>query len=173
MNIIYNQQEIKQTLITMSTQINGYYKKSNKPLMLIGLLNGSYMFISDLSKYIELPCEIEFVKIHSYIDNVRSENIEISYSNLASYNLKNYNILIVEDIVDTGYTIQSFLTYLQDTFHINDAKVCSLVFKKCNNRIGYEPDWYGFLLNENKFLVGYGMDNKNKERNLPYIYSLN
>lgn len=173
MNTIYNQQEIIQAVISLSLQINDYYKKSTKPLLLIGLLNGSYMFMADLSKYIRLPCEVEFVKIHSYDNNIRSDNIEISYSNLSSYNLNDYNILVIEDIVDTGYTIQSFLNYIKNTFSIDNVKVCSLIYKKCNNLTGYEPDWYGLLLNENKFLVGYGMDNDNKERNLPYIYSLN
>lgn len=178
MNILFNSNEINNKVVEMAQRLNVDYSTSTKPLLIIGVLNGSYMFLSDLTKYLNIPfCEIEFVKIKSYINNVRSNNIEVVYSNLDEYNLNNYNILIVEDIIDTGCTMSYFKQYLIDTYNLNtlntSIKVCTCLYKKFKNLTTFEPDYVVFELDKDYYVVGYGMDNCNNERNLPYIYSLN
>jgi hypoxanthine phosphoribosyltransferase len=169
--ILYTELDISTAVINIATELNKKYENSNKPLMLVGVLNGSYMFLSDLSKHIELPCVIEFISVKSYVNNKRTDNLTIIYDGLSNYNLDDYNIVFVEDIVDTGYTIKALIDYITSHYSVSqhDVEVCSLVYKKCNNQTYYVPNYIGFTLTKNLFISGYGMDNNNVDRNLRYI----
>lgn len=174
-NILYTDTDIEARVKELGALITENYCDSSRPLLVIGVLNGSFMFLSDLVKCLNLACKIEFVKISSYIDNKQTDNLKILYHNLDNYNLKDYNILIVEDIIDTGCTMNQFVDYLINTFNLceTDIKICTLLYKEFKNKTSLKPDYVGFYLKKDYFVVGYGMDNCDLDRNLSYIYTLN
>lgn len=171
--ILFTSQEIENRICEMGKQIsNDYY---GKPLVLIGLMRGVYHILSDLSKHITIPHEIDCIGITTYEGNKSSNKINL-YHDL-EFNIKNKNILIVDDLVDTAFT----LNYLINDYFINNKKgyksinVCCLLdkytakkIKNYNKNVKPYLKYIGFNC-ENVFVVGYGMDYNQHYRSLPYI----
>lgn len=169
--VLYTSEQIQETVRHISNLINLKFKNTNKPVLLVGVLTGAYMFLTDISKYITIPCEIEFVKLSSYVHNQRTDNIKVDYCNLSKYNLDEYNVIIVDDVYESGNTIKFLKNYIRKTYNTKTTLyVCVLVYKSFKDKIRFLPDFTGFLLTKNHFLVGYGMDDNNKCRNIPYVY---
>lgn len=139
-----------------------------KDLVVIGVLNGSFMFLADLCRVIDLPLTCSFVKISSYEGMESGEKIK-SLIGLKE-DLKNKYVLIVEDIVDTGISMKYML---EQVYGLNPAKVSivTLLFKPEAFRFNYPIDYVCFEI-PNKFVVGYGLDYDGFGRNLPDIYQL-
>ena len=161
-------QELSEINTSLAENISFCYKKCNKPPILIGVLNGSFMFLSDLVKKIDFFCEIHFIKVSSYIGTKSSGNIkEIIGLNV---DIKDRDVLIVEDIIDTGLTIKKLISQIND-LNPKSLRVCTLLFKKVNCKVELNIDFIGKTI-ENKFVVGYGLDYNNMGRNLDGIYKL-
>ncbi|OGQ88256.1 MAG: hypoxanthine phosphoribosyltransferase [Deltaproteobacteria bacterium RIFOXYA12_FULL_58_15] len=133
---------------------------------LIGILKGCYLFLADLARQIDLPIATEFVGISSYGDDTESSGIVQITSDLTR-SIEGLDILIVEDIIDTGLTMQYLLENLR-TRRPKSIKVCSLLHKPGNTRVEVPVDYVGFTI-PNKFVIGYGLDLAGRYRNLPYI----
>ena len=134
----------------------------------VGVLNGSFLFIADLIKQIDIPCEITFTKLASYYGGTNS-TLKIRDDIDFSVDIKNREVIIIEDIVDTGNTAHYFLDKLK-VKQPATIKVCSLLLKPASLQKKIEELKYvGFEI-ENEFVVGYGLDYKEMGRNLKDIY---
>lgn len=141
---------------------------NNNPPILIAVLNGSYVFAADLSRSLNTPAEIYFMKVSSY-DGLQSTGV-ITEELPLKIDVKDKDLLIVEDIIETGNT----LYHLQQKFIAEGCKSCKIVSLLVKNDIlkgRVKVDYVGFDI-ENDFVVGYGMDYNNKGRNLKSIYTL-
>jgi hypoxanthine phosphoribosyltransferase len=164
--VFIREEEITKEIAALAERINLEYK--NKEVTFIAILNGAFMFASDLIKSITIPCEISFVKVSSYkgtsskgrVDELIGLNTDIS----------NKHLILLEDIVDTGVTIDKIST-LMNAENPASIKVCTLLFKPDAFRGKKEPDYVGFSI-PNKFVVGYGLDYNEKGRNIKEIYQL-
>jgi hypoxanthine phosphoribosyltransferase len=161
-----SQEAIAQKINTLGRQISN--DMEGKDLIVIGVLNGSFIFLADLSRTISIPHHVSFIKISSY-SGVKSSGTVKSILGV-NEDLKGKTILIVEDIVDTGtsmkHLISEFLTYQPAGIFI-----ATLLFKPEAFRFNYALDYVGFEI-PNKFVVGYGLDYDGLGRNLPSIYQL-
>lgn len=135
----------------------------------LGVLNGSFMFFSDLMKQFSSPCEIGFVKAASYEGMETTGVVKFHEAGLVS--IKDKDVIVVEDIVDTGNTLAALLKFLE-RYEPRSVKVCSLLFKKDAYRHPMPIDYVCFEV-ENRFLLGYGLDFDGYGRNIPEVYILN
>ncbi|MEA3494921.1 MAG: hypoxanthine phosphoribosyltransferase [Bacteroidota bacterium] len=158
--------EILKNIKRVAIQINADYK--GKSPIFLAILNGSFFFASDLLKEINLNCEISFVKLASYIGTTTTGQVK----ELIGINtpLNGRDIIILEDIVDSGKTMKSLLYQIEQHFP-SSVKLATLLFKKEALIEDVNPDYVGFTVT-NEFLVGYGLDYDQFGRNLKDIYIL-
>jgi len=141
----------------------------DRQLVLLGVLNGAFIFAADLCREIDLDLEIDFIQVTSYGASTESSGT-IRLLKEPSIDLTGKDLLLVEDIVDTGIT----MAWLQEHFRqspANTVRICSLIDKKERRKVPVEVDYIGFSL-ERGFLVGYGLDCAERYRNLPAVYGL-
>jgi hypoxanthine phosphoribosyltransferase len=139
-------------------------------LIVICVLKGAFMFCSDLLKKINLPVKLEFISLSSYGDGMTSTgNVKLEMD--LSGSIANKNVLVVEDIVDTGLTIKT-LTEMLNVRNPKTLKLASLLFKPTRNEHPAKIDYLGFEI-EDKFVIGYGLDYAGRYRELPYVGVLN
>lgn len=165
--ILVSEDEIKEIATTLGQKITNDYKDSEKPLIVIVILKGSMPFASDLIRHIDMPLEIEFMKVSSYGAGTKTSGEIKIHLDLNREHLENYNILIVEDIVDSGRTLQR-LTQLLKNRNANCVKTCTLLDKPSRREVDFAPDYSGKTIPD-EFVVGYGLDYNEKYRNLPYV----
>ncbi len=153
---------VKNVAKKVNNELNG-----KDPLFLV-VLNGAFMFASDLVKKVEVPCEISFVKVASY-EGTSSTN---KMKNLIGLNedIKGRTVVVVEDIVDSGYTMEQIIGILNG-LGAGDVRIATLFFKPDSFKCDYHVDYIGMEI-PNDFIVGYGLDYDGYGRNLPHIYSL-
>lgn len=137
-----------------------------KPLVIVCILKGSYVFAADLARAIDLPLRIEFLGVRSYGPDTKSSGV-VQITHDLSHAIEGDDVLIVEDIVDTGLTLAHLLKLL-GTRLPRSIKVCSLLHKPARARTPVPIDFLGFTI-EDEFVVGYGLDWDERYRNLPYI----
>jgi hypoxanthine phosphoribosyltransferase len=159
-------EEINKSVTDIAKKIDNEFEGKN-PLF-ICVLSGSFIFASDLLKKVSIPCNIEFVRLKSY-EGTSSSEIVREVLGLNS-DIKGRDIIIIEDIVDTGHTLAHFFDYLK-SYEPNSVKLASLIFKKEAFQKDFKIDYLGFEI-ENKFIVGYGLDYNEYGRNLDAIYQL-
>lgn len=159
-------EDIQSKIQEIAIQINTDY--IDRDLIFISILNGSFMFASDVMKKINLPCEISFVKVSSYKGTTSSERVDELIG--LNANIKDRDVIILEDIVDTGITMNKIVSYL-NSFEPNSLKIASLLFKPDAFKGKHKPDIIGFSI-PNKFVVGFGLDYNAQGRNLESIYKL-
>ncbi len=134
-------------------------------VIIVGVLNGSFIFCADLFRQIKVPCQIEFVSLSSY-EGTESSG-EVSFRMDVKQSLAGKNVILVEDIVDTGLTI-SFLIKHMKLKNLKSLKLCSLLLKRARLKVEVPVDYLGFDI-EDKFVIGYGLDFDGHYRELPYI----
>ena len=159
--------QLQERVRELGRQITQDYQ--GRRLVLLGVLNGAFVFAADLCRAIALDLEIDFIRVTSYGASTKSSG-QIRLLKEPSIDLNGKDVLLVEDIVDTGAT----MAWLQEHFRQSPAssvKICSLIDKKERRIVPVEVDYIGFAVNRG-FLVGYGLDCAEKYRNLPAIYSL-
>nr|CAG4711248.1 unnamed protein product [Naegleria fowleri] len=173
-NILYTEEQIKKRVVELAQEITAYYSKvlqEGEYLILVPVLKGSYMFAADLSRHIEVPNTVDFIALSSYQDSLTSSGeVEIIMDTRKSMCQK--HVLIIEDIIDTGYTL-SFLTNLFMTRSPKSIKTCVLLTAPKKKRMvaNFHADFVGYDIGE-RFVVGYGLDFGELYRNLPYIAEL-
>ncbi len=156
--------EINNIVIKLSNELNNCYK--NKSPLIIGITNGCIYFMMDLLKKVNFKYEIDFIKASSYQG---TKSMDLNLDNIESNKFKNKDILIVEDIIDTGKTMNKIYS---DILKCNpkDIKLITLLNKNTKNRnLQFEIDWVGFNIVD-KYVIGYGMDYNNLFRYLKDIY---
>jgi len=158
--------EISRQIKKIGKKISNDYKA--KDLVLIGILKGSFIFLSDLTRQISIDHEIDLIGAASYKGT--SSTGQIVFTKQPDLELENRDILLVEDIVDTGNTLFKIVEFVQ-LLNPRSIKICSLIDKHERREVQIRVDYSCFLLDKG-FIVGYGLDYNEKYRNLPAIYDL-
>lgn len=165
--ILIGAEELDGITTKLAEKITNDYKGSTRPLILITILKGSLIFASDLMRKIDLPLEIEFMKVSSYGAGTKNSGEIKIHLDLLREGLEQYDLLIIEDIVDSGRTL-SRLTQLLKNRNANSVKTCTLLDKPSRREVDFVPDYCGQVI-EDEFVIGYGLDYNEKYRNLPYV----
>ncbi len=165
--ILFSRQQIEATVKKLAAEISKDYQ--GKSPLLIGILKGSFMFMADLIRLLDFPLEVEFISLSSYGRGKESSGKVKVVQGLQSP-VKGKDILVIEDIVDTGLTIAFLLDYLRKKKPAS-LKLCALTDKPSRRQIPITIDYLGFTV-PNKFIVGYGIDWDEKFRYLPDICTL-
>ena len=161
---LLTQEELKQKVEEIGKQISNDYK--DKKLLLVSILKGSVVFMADLMRNITIPAQIDFMSVSSYGNGVKTSGVVKIIKDL-DINLKGYDILIVEDILDSGMTL-SYLIELLKTRSPNSVEICALLDKPERHKVEVSLKYKGFTVPD-EFVVGYGLDYDENYRNLPYI----
>ena len=149
----------------LAHEITTHFSGTDK-LVVVGLLRGSFVFIADLVREIDLPVEVDFLEASSYGDALHSSR-EVRILKDLRGEIAGRDVLVVEDIVDTGFTLSHVLHLLQARGPAR-LKVCALLDKPSRREVPIKADWTGFEIPD-EFVVGYGIDYAQRNRNLPYI----
>ena len=165
--VLVSQADIEKRVCELGEQISLDYVNSER-LLLLGILRGSVMFITDLMRKIQRPLTMDFMSISSYAGSESSGFIRIDSDHKT--NINGWDVILIDDIVDTGYTIHTVKRLLLDR-KPKSLKVCALLDKVEKHKIDIQIDYCGFRIPDH-FVVGYGLDIDEKGRNLPYIASV-
>lgn len=159
------EEQIKDGIKKLGDELNELYK--GEEVYLVCVLKGAVMFAADLAKVLEMPLQMEFIRLSSYGSGTTSTG-KVNAVDIALPDLNGKNVLIVEDIIDTGHTAKFLIDFMNHNFHTKSLKFCSLLDKKIKREVDIDADFYCFEVDD-KFLVGYGLDYDGNYRNLPCI----
>jgi hypoxanthine phosphoribosyltransferase len=165
--ILITQEQIKNRVSELGQQISEDYKDSNQ-LLLLGLLRGSVMFVTDLMRQIQRPMTMDFMSVSSYAGSESSGFVRIDLDHKT--NIAGWDVILIDDIVDSGFTIHTVRKLLLDR-NPRSLKVCALLDKVERHKVDIDIDYCGFKIPD-YFVVGYGLDIDEHGRNLPYIASV-
>lgn len=162
--ILISEKRIEEMVTALAEQINEDFK--DKEIILVGLLKGSVVFMSDILRKINMPCSIDFMIASSYGSGTMSSGV-VKISKDLSVDIENKNVIIIEDIVDSGNTLSSIMELLKNRNPAN-LRLCSLLSKPSRRVKEVKIDYLGTEIPD-EFVVGYGLDYDERYRNLPYI----
>ena len=165
--ILISGEEIQKRVTEIAALIDEYYSNSPNNLILLGILKGSVVFLSDLMKKIKSPVEIDFMKVSSYSSGSVSSGTVTIILDIHRQDFNKCDILIIEDIIDSGRTL-SYLTNYLKLKGAASVHTCTLLDKPSRREVDFTPDICGFEIPD-KFVVGYGLDYNEKYRALPYV----
>ncbi len=163
--ILITETEIKQKICELAKKLAVDYVHKN--LTIIGVLNGSLIFLSDLIRQIPFPVKIDTIRAKAYVGASTSPKEEVDIVNNISIDIENEHVLVLDDVLDTGKTLSGIVRIVNE-YNPLSLKVCVLLNKATKRDVEIEPDYCCFEV-EDKFVVGYGLDFDNKYRNIPYI----
>ena len=163
---LISEESIKEKVDQIANEISDLY--DNQVPILIGILNGSFIFVSDLSRAISIDCEIDFIKVSSYSGTKSKGTIHLRKD--ISADITDRHVIIIEDIIDSGFTIKFIRDRLLDA-KPKSLSIASLLIKPELAKIDFEVNWVGFEIPPD-YVVGYGLDYEQKFRNLKGIYSI-
>lgn len=164
--VLISQDQLQARINELGKQISQDYE--GKSLLIVGILKGAAIFLADLVRAINLPLDFDFVAISSYGADTKSSGVVRLIKDLDA-GIEGRHVLIVEDIVDTGWTLR--LSYLSENVKARKAasvKICTLLDKPSRRKVDVGIDYCGFEI-EDLFVIGYGLDYEGRYRNLPYI----
>ncbi|MBP3272709.1 MAG: hypoxanthine phosphoribosyltransferase [Ruminococcus sp.] len=162
--VLITEQQIAEAVRAAGERIDREYK--GKPLLLVSVLKGSYIFLADISRAVSIPCEVGFMAAKSYFDGTESSgNVQITLD--LAQDISEYHVLIIEDIVDTGRTLSELVKMLKARDPLS-LKVLTLLDKPDRRVVEFKPDDALFTIPDH-FVIGYGLDCGEYYRNLPYI----
>lgn len=165
LKILISEEEINSRIKELAKELNSYY--NGQEVVAIGVLKGAVIFAANLVVNLQMPLQMEFIRLSSYGKSTKTSG-QVRAIDLKLPDLNNKNVLIIEDIVDTGLSAKFLIDYINSNFKVKDLKFCSLLDKKMTRKVEVKPDYYGFDIDD-KFVVGYGLDYNEQFRNLPYI----
>jgi len=165
--VIISKGDIQKRVQDIGRQIAVDYKDSER-LLLLGLLRGSVVFITDLMMHVARPMTMDFMSVSSYSGSESSGFVRIDSDHKT--NIRGWDVILIDDIVDSGYTIKTVTKLLKDR-EPKSLKVCALLDKPERHKVDIQIDYLGFSIPD-YFVVGYGLDIDEKGRNLPYIASV-
>lgn len=162
--VLYSEEELSKVVASLGAQISEDYKDRN--LLMVSVLKGSIVFMSDLMRAVTIPCEIDFMAVSSYGNKTKSSGTVRILKDL-DRDISGYDVLLVEDILDSGKT----LNYLIDVLYARNPssiRICTLFDKPERREVDIFADYKGLSVPD-EFIVGYGLDFAEKYRNLPFI----
>ena len=169
--ILVSEEEIGEIVCRVASEINRDYSEAGKKLVVVSVLKGAMPFTSDLCKMLNVPHELEVVRVSSYGCGTESSGKINMILDFDRPDFGECDFLIVEDIVDSGNTL-SYLTEYLKAKGAKSVKTCTLLDKPSRRKVEFEPDYCGKVIPD-KFVFGYGLDLFEKYRNLPYVAVVN
>ena len=165
LKVLFSEEQLQTRIKELAAEMNKFY--NGEEVIAICVLKGAVMFAVDLVKHLDMPLQLEFIRLSSYGSSTTTSG-KVNAVDIQLPDLNNKNVLIIEDIVDTGLTAKFLIDFMTCNFHTKSIKFCSLLDKKITRKVEVEPDYYGFDVDD-KFVVGYGLDYDGYFRNLKYI----
>ena len=165
--VLISEQQLSDIIDSLAERITNDYKDSERKLVFVVILKGSILFATELMKRITLPLEIEVMKVSSYGAGTKSSGEIRIHTDLLRDDLPDCDLLIIEDIVDSGRTLAR-LTQLFEHRLVGSVKTCTLLDKPSRREVEFVPDYVGTVV-PNEFVVGFGLDYNEKYRNLPFV----
>ena len=162
--VLYPKDVIEKRVRELAGTISRDYE--GKELIVIGILKGAFIFMADLIRCLSVPCRVDFVRLASYGEGPSSSGRVVMTKDIET-SIKDRDILIVEDVVDTGLTLSFLVNWLKERNPCS-IKVCAFLDKRKRRRVPFEADYVGFTIDDG-FVVGYGLDFNEKARFLPDI----
>jgi hypoxanthine phosphoribosyltransferase len=162
--ILYPRELIEKRVKELAADISRDYQ--GRELSVIGILKGAFIFMADLIRCLSIPCRVDFVRLASYGAGATSSGKVVMTKDIET-SIKDQEILIVEDIIDSGLTLTWLVNWLQER-NPRSIKVCAFLDKRARRQVDFEADYVGFTV-EDGFIVGYGLDFNEKARFLPDI----
>ncbi|ARC53376.1 hypoxanthine phosphoribosyltransferase [Candidatus Riesia pediculischaeffi] len=165
-HVMISENNVKKRIDEIAEKIENYYRSKKEDLILIGILKGAFIFIADLCRKIGIPHEIDFMVVSSYRNSMQSYK-DVKIVKDLDKDVRRKNVVIVEDVVDSGNTLKKVLDVLQsrDPKSIN---ICTLLNKPSKREAEISIEWIGYSIKDH-FVVGYGIDYAQRYRHLPYI----
>lgn len=164
MRTLISEEQLHQKVAQIGKQVSADYQDKN--LLMVSVLKGSVVFMADLMREISIPCEIDFMCVSSYGSGTKTSGVVKIIKDL-DIDLKDRDLLIVEDILDSGMTL-SYIKEMLKQRETKSIKICTLLDKPERRKADITPDYVGFTVPD-EFVVGYGLDYDEKYRNLPYV----
>ena len=165
LKVLFSEEQLQTRIKELADEMNKFY--NGEEVIVICVLKGAVLFAVDLVKHLNMPLQMEFIRLSSYGSSTTTSG-KVNAVDIKLPDLNNKNVLIIEDIVDTGLTAKFLMDFMHCNFHTKSIKFCSLLDKKITRKVDVEPDYYGFDVDD-KFVVGYGLDYDGYFRNLKYI----
>ncbi len=162
--VLINEEQLKSKVVELGRQISKDY--AGKNLLMVSVLKGSVIFMSDLMRAIDIPCRIDFMSVSSYGSGTKTSGVVKIIKDL-DIPLKGFDVLVVEDILDSGMTLSYLLELLQSREPAS-IRLCTLFDKPSRRKVDIHANYTGFEVPD-EFIVGYGLDYDEKYRNLPYV----
>jgi hypoxanthine phosphoribosyltransferase len=169
LDLLISEQDLQDRVRQLAKQITKDYKKKEKPPIIIGVLNGSFYFMADLLRAMDIEAEMDFIKISSYHKMGSTGTIRLIKD--ISADISRRDIILVEDIVDSGLSINYLRRHFENSLPAS-VRVATLLYKKVITQVEVEPEYVGFEI-PNKFVVGYGLDIEQQYRRLRDIFAMN
>lgn len=164
LQVLYSEEQLHEKCVELGAQISRDYE--GRDLLLVSVLKGAVVFMADLMRQITVPCGIDFMVVSSYGSGVKTSGVVKIVKDLDT-EIRGKDLLIVEDILDSGMTL-SYLTELLRDRHPASIRIVSLLDKPSRRKVPLRPDYVGYEVPD-EFVVGYGLDYDEKYRNLPYV----
>jgi hypoxanthine phosphoribosyltransferase len=161
-------EDLQRRVRELAAEISRDY--AGKDLLLVGVLKGAVFFLSDLMRHLDIPCEVDFMAVASYGSATKSSGVVRILKDLDAV-IEGREVLIVEDIVDSGLTLQYLLRNLAGR-DPRSLEVCALLIKPDRQKVDLQARYVGFEI-PNRFAIGYGLDHNERYRNLPFVAALN
>ena len=165
LKVLFTEEQIQKRIKELAEEMNKFYK--GEDVYAICVLKGAVLFAVDIVRHMNMPLKMEFIRLSSYGTGMTTSG-KVNAVDISLPDLNDKNVLIIEDIVDTGLTAKFLMDFMHCNFKTRSTKFCSLLDKKITRKVDLEPDYYGFEVDD-KFLVGYGLDYEGYYRNLRYI----
>jgi hypoxanthine phosphoribosyltransferase len=159
--------ELQKRVQELGTKISNEY--DGEPLLVVGVMKGAFIFLADLVRAIRLPITVDYIGVSSFGSRSKGRGA-VRLSSDLNENIAGKNVLIVEDIINSGLTIEYIVASLMAR-EPKSVKVCTLLDKIEKRRADFKPDFVGFTIPD-QYVIGYGLDHKDQYRNLPYIATL-
>lgn len=165
LQVLIEEDALQARIKELAEQINKDYE--GQEITIISVLKGSVFFATDLVRHLKLPVQLEFIRLSSYGNEMRSSG-KVKAIDLTLPNLNGKNVLVLEDIIDTGTTANFLTSYFKLQHGIDEVKFITLLNKECARKHPVKIDYSGFVIDD-YFVVGYGLDYGGYYRNLPYV----
>lgn len=163
--VLISKKELTDKVKEIGEKITSDYQGKDN-ILLVGVLKGAFIFMADLARYIDLPLQVDFMAVSSYGASTESSGVVRILKDL-DQDIEGKNLIIVEDIIDSGLTLSYMRKYLESR-KPESVRICSLLDKPSRRKVDLKADYLGFQIPD-EFVVGYGLDYDEKYRNLPYI----
>ena len=166
MQVLISEAQLSERIQALGAELTAHYAAIDEPIVLVGVLRGSFVFMADLARAMDRPLEVDFMSASSYGDGTVSSG-DVKLKTDLQNSIEGRHVLVVEDIVDTGHTLAKLRSRLQARQPAS-LRFVSLLDKPSRRENSEAADWIGFTI-EDLFVVGYGLDEAGLNRNLPYV----